>query len=130
MPIVASIGGNTGNQTMALVIRGLALSQLNVRNMLFLLRKELAIGALTGALWGVVMALATLWLYRSVGLALVMALAMVLNMLVASAVGVLCPLLLERLGRDPVMGSSILLTAITDSMGFLIFLALASALLL
>jgi len=130
MPIVASIGGNTGNQTMALVIRGLALSQLNVSNMMFLLRKELAIGVITGALWGVVMALATLLLYQSVGLALVMAMAMLLNMLVASAVGVLCPLVLERLGRDPVMGSSILLTAITDSMGFLIFLALASALLL
>ena len=59
MPIVASIGGNTGNQTVALVIRGLALSQLNVRNMLFLLRKELAIGAINGALWGIVMAAAT-----------------------------------------------------------------------
>jgi magnesium transporter len=130
MPIVASIGGNTGNQTVALVIRGLALSQVNSSNMLFLLRKELAIGAINGALWGVVMAAATLVLYHSVGLAAVMALAMLLNMLVASAVGVLCPLVLERLGRDPVMGSSILLTAITDSMGFLIFLALASSLLL
>jgi magnesium transporter len=130
MPIVASIGGNTGNQTVALVIRGLALSQLNASNMLFLLRKELAIGAINGALWGVVMAAATLLLYHSVALAGVMALAMLLNMLVASAVGVLCPLVLERLGRDPVMGSSIFLTAITDSMGFLIFLGLASALLL
>jgi magnesium transporter len=130
MPVVASIGGNTGNQTVALVIRGLALSQLNVRNMWFLLRKELAIGAINGALWGLVMALATLVLYRSLGLAAVMALAMVLNMLIASAVGVLCPLALDRMGRDPVMGSSILLTAVTDSMGFLIFLALASALLL
>lgn len=130
MPIVASIGGNTGNQTVALVIRGLALSQLNASNMLFLLRKELAIGAINGALWGVVMALATLVLYRSLGLAAVMALAMLLNMLVAATVGVLCPLALHRLGRDPVMGSSIFLTAITDSMGFLIFLALASALLL
>jgi magnesium transporter len=126
MPIVASIGGNTGNQTVALVIRGLALSQLNARNMLFLLRKELAIGAINGVLWGVVMAAATLALYRSLGLAAVMAAAMVLNMLVASAVGVLCPMILQRIGRDPVMGSSILLTAITDSMGFFIFLALAS----
>jgi magnesium transporter len=130
MPIVASIGGNTGNQTVALVIRGIALSQLNAGNMLFLLRKELAIGAMNGALWGVVMAFATLLLYHSVGLAAVMASAMVLNMLLASVVGVACPLILERFGRDPVMGSSILLTAITDSMGFLIFLALASALLL
>jgi len=130
MPIVASIGGNTGNQTVALVIRGIALSQLNASNMLFLLRKELAIGIINGVLWGIVMAFATLLLYHSVGLAAVMASAMVMNMLVASVVGVACPLVLERLGRDPVMGSSILLTAITDSMGFLIFLALASALLL
>lgn len=130
MPIVASIGGNTGNQTVALVIRGLTLSQLNLGNMLFLLRKELAIGALNGALWGVVMAAATYLLYGSLALAGVMAGAMVLNMLLASAVGVLCPMILERLGRDPVMGSSILLTAITDSMGFFIFLALASLLLL
>ena len=130
MPIVASIGGNTGNQTVALVIRGLALSQLTAANLRFLLRKELAIAVLNGALWGLVMAFATLLLYRSAALAGVMALAMLLNMLVASAVGVLCPLVLERIGRDPVMGSSILLTAITDSMGFLIFLGLASLLLL
>lgn len=130
MPIVASIGGNTGNQTVALVIRGLALSQLNENNRRYLLRKELAISALNGALWGLLMALVTLLLYQSLALAGVMAIAMLLNMLVAAAVGVLCPLLLERLGRDPVMGSSILLTAITDSMGFLIFLGLATAVLL
>ena len=72
----------------------------------------------------------TLLLYGSLPLAGVMALAMFLNMLVAAIAGVLCPLILERMGRDPVMGSSILLTAITDSMGFLIFLGLATALLL
>jgi magnesium transporter len=130
MPIVASIGGNTGNQTVALVIRGLALSQLNESNRRYLLRKELAIGALNGALWGLLMALVTLLLYGSLALAGVMAIAMLLNMMVAATVGVLCPLVLERLGRDPVMGSSILLTAITDSMGFLIFLGLATAVLL
>jgi magnesium transporter len=129
MPIVASIGGNTGNQTVALVIRGLALSQLHAGNLMYLLRKELVIGAINGALWGLVMAGATFVLYRSAELAGVMALAMLLNMVVASAVGVLCPWLLDRMGRDPVMGSSILLTAITDSMGFLIFLGLASVLL-
>jgi magnesium transporter len=111
-------------------ISSLALSQLTAANLRFLLRKELAIAVSNGALWGVVMAFATLLLYRSPALAGVMALAMLLNMLVASAVGVLCPLVLERIGRDPVMGSSILLTAITDSMGFSIFLGLASALLL
>src|ERR1044071_3336513 len=80
MPIVASLGGNTGNQTVALVIRGLALSHLPAANLRFLLRKELAIAVLNGALWGLVMALATLVLYRSAALAGVMALAMLLNM--------------------------------------------------
>jgi magnesium transporter len=130
MPIVASIGGNTGNQTVALVIRGLALSQLNESNRRYLLRKELGISALNGVLWGLLMGLVTLVLYQSLALAGVMAAAMLLNMLVAATAGVLCPLILERMGRDPVMGSSILLTGITDSMGFLIFLGLASTFLL
>jgi magnesium transporter len=130
MPIVASIGGNTGNQTVALVVRGIALSQLNESNRRYLLRKEIAIGALNGALWGLLMGLVTFVLYGSLPLAGVMAIAMVLNMLVAAGAGVLCPLVLERLGRDPVMGSSIILTALTDSMGFLIFLGLATLLLL
>jgi magnesium transporter len=85
---------------------------------------------LNGVVWGSLLGVAAYLLYDSVALGGVMALAMLLNMLVASAVGVLCPLVLERIGRDPVMGSSILLTAITDSMGFLIFLGLASLLLL
>jgi len=130
MPIVASIGGNTGNQTVALVVRGIALSQVNESNRPYLLRKELGIGALNGALWGALMGIVTLILYGSAPLAGVMAIAMLMNMLVAATAGVLCPLILERMGRDPVMGSSILLTAITDSMGFLIFLGLATALLL
>ncbi len=130
MPIVASIGGNTGNQTVALVIRGLALSQLNAGNQRFLLHKEIAISAMNGVVWGLLMGLATLLLYQSLPLAAVMSAAMLLNMVVAAAVGVLCPLVLERMGRDPVMGSSILLTGITDSMGFLIFLGLATSFLL
>lgn len=130
MPIVASIGGNTGNQTVALVVRGIALSQVNESNRPYLFRKELGIAALNGALWGALMGLVTLVLYGSLALAGVMTIAMLLNMLVAAMAGVLCPLILERMGRDPVMGSSILLTAITDSMGFLIFLGLATALLL
>jgi magnesium transporter len=130
MPIVASIGGNTGNQTVALVVRGLALSQLNESNRRYLLRKELSISALNGAVWGLLMGAVTWLLYGSPELAGVMAAAMLLNMLLAAIAGVLCPFILERLGRDPVMGSSILLTGITDSMGFLIFLGLATAFLL
>ena len=130
MPIVASIGGNTGNQTVALVVRGLALSQLNESNRRYMLRKEISIGAMNGVVWGLLMGVATLVLYGSLPLAAVMAGAMLLNMLVAATAGVLCPFVLERMGRDPVMGSSILLTGITDSMGFLIFLGLATAFLL
>ena len=130
MPIVASIGGNTGNQTVALVVRGLALSQLNESNRRYLLRKELSISALNGVVWGLLMGGVTWLLYGSPELAGVMAAAMLFNMIVASIAGVLCPLILERMGRDPVMGSSILLTGITDSMGFLIFLGLATVFLL
>ncbi len=130
MPIVASIGGNTGNQTVALVVRGLALSQLNESNRRYLLRKELSISLLNGVLWGLLMGGATWLLYGALDLAGVMAAAMLLNMVVAATAGVLCPLILERMGRDPVMGSSILLTGITDSMGFLIFLGLATVFLL
>ncbi len=130
MPIVASIGGNTGNQTVALVVRGLALSQLNESNRRYLLRKELSISLLNGVLWGLLMGGVTWLLYGALDLAGVMAAAMLLNMIVAATAGVLCPLILERMGRDPVMGSSILLTGITDSMGFLIFLGLATVFLL
>jgi magnesium transporter len=130
MPVVASIGGNTGNQTVALVIRALALGQVHAGNLAFVVRRELAVAALNGCGWGLAMGGVTLLLYGSWPLAAVMTAAMLLNMLLASLVGVLGPWCLLRLGRDPAMGSSILLTATTDSMGFLIFLALATLLVL
>ncbi|HEY0916994.1 MAG TPA: magnesium transporter, partial [Solimonas sp.] len=126
MPIVASIGGNTGNQSAALVIRGLALGQLSGDQLRRILRRELSISALNGALWGGVLALSTLLLYHQLPLAVVIAVALMLNMCVAALVGVLAPVILHRLGRDPAMGSSIILTATTDSMGFFIFLGLAA----
>lgn len=126
MPIVASIGGNTGNQSAALVIRGLALGQLGSDQLRRILRRELSISALNGALWGVVLGFATLLLYHQLPLSVVIAVALMLNMSVAALVGVLAPVLLHRLGRDPAMGSSIILTATTDSMGFFIFLGLAA----
>jgi magnesium transporter len=127
MPIVASIGGNTGNQAVALVIRGLALNQLGPLQLRRTLWREVGINAVNGAVWGLVLGFVTLLLYGSLKLALVIAVALVLNMMLAALVGVLTPVLLQRLGRDPAMGSSIVLTATTDSMGFLIFLGLAAA---
>jgi magnesium transporter len=125
MPIVASIGGNTGNQTVALVIRGLALDQLKAGSERYLLRKELTVGLLNGALWGTVIGIFATIVYRSFPLGIVMSSAVLLNLVVAATVGVLVPLALSRLGRDPARGSSVVLTFVTDAMGFFLFLGLA-----
>lgn len=126
MPIVASVGGNTGNQTVALVIRGLALKQIHDANLRHLVLKEAGIGCMNGTMWGLVMAGITWLLYQHLGLSLVMFAAMTLNLTLASLSGVFIPLALKSMGRDPVMGSSVLLTALTDSLGFFIFLGLAA----
>ena len=132
MPIVAGLAGNTGNQTMTLIIRALALGQVNASNARRLLLKELAIAGLNGAAWGTIAGLAAWLLYRGSPqawlLGLTMGLAVVLNLLVAALIALAVPLTLERLGRDPAIGSSVLLTFSTDSMGFLIFLGLATIL--
>lgn len=130
MPIVASIGGNTGNQTVALMIRALALGQLQAANVRRVFAKELTVAVLNGAVWGGVMGLVASTLYKSVPLGLVMATAVLLNLIVSALIGTAVPLLLQRAGRDPAQGSSVLLTFTTDGMGFFIFLALAKSFLL
>jgi magnesium transporter len=130
MPIVASVAGNTGNQTSALVIRGLALKQIGSSNFWRLLSKEIRIAMLNGVIWGSVIAAFAAIIYQDLGLAGVMAIAVIINLLLASIIGVLVPFTLHRLGRDPVLGSSVMLTAVTDTAGFCIFLGLATALLL
>jgi magnesium transporter len=127
MPIVASVGGNTGNQTMALMIRGLALGQIQTDSLRRVLYKEITVSLINGILWGAVMGLVAAILYHRVSLGLVMASAALLNLLVSAVVGVAVPLALWRSGRDPAQGASVLLTFTTDSMGFFIFLALAQA---
>lgn len=130
MPIVAGIGGNSGNQTTTLIVRALALGTVNAQNAKRLLAKELGISALNGAVWGGVLGVAAWALYRNVALGGVMALAMLLNLVVAALAGIFVPLAMERFGRDPAVGSSVFLTFITDSMGFFIFLGLATLFLL
>jgi magnesium transporter len=125
MPIVASIGGNTGNQTVALVIRRLAFDQLSDDARRHLLRKELAVGLLNGMTCGGIAGLTAALFYHRMALGIVMMAAIVMNLLIAAAVGVLVPLRLQRVGRDPAQGASVLLTFATDSMGFFVFLALA-----
>jgi magnesium transporter len=130
MPIVAGIGGNSGNQTTTLIVRALALGQVSAANARRLLVKELGISTFNGVIWGGVLGLVAYALYRNVALGGVMALAMLLNLLVAALAGIFIPLAMERFGRDPAVGSSVFLTFITDSMGFFIFLGLATIFLL
>ena len=129
MPIVASIGGNTGNQTVALVIRALALDQLREQHGQ-LIRKELTVSLVNGLTWGAVTGLLAIGLYRNAALGAVMMTAVVLNLIVAAVTGIAVPLLLHRARRDPAQGASVVLTFVTDSMGFFLFLGLAHLFLL
>jgi magnesium transporter len=108
----------------------LALDQINANNLRYLAIKELAVSALNGVIWGSVMGVITFALYQDLALGAVMAVAMLLNLLLAAAIGIGVPVAMHRLGRDPALGSSVLLTFTTDSMGFFIFLSLATAVLL
>ena len=130
MPIVAGIGGNSGNQTITMIVRALALGQVQQESARVLLRKEIGVAMVNGLIWGSLLGFVAWWLYRSVALGAVMTAAMMLNLIVAATVGVAVPLLRQRLGYDPAIGSSVLITAVTDSGGFFIFLGLATLFLL
>ena len=126
MPIVAGIGGNSGNQTVTMIVRALALGQIHGSYWAKLLAKELGVALLNGAIWGTLLGAIAYAFYRNVALSGVMALAMLLNLLLAALVGVAIPWLRSNFGRDPAVGSSVLITAVTDSGGFFIFLGLAT----
>lgn len=126
MPIVAGIAGNSANQTTTIIIRSLALGQITQGNARRLLFKELAISGLNGVVWGGVAGFFAYFLYHSVALGVVMTSAMLLNLIVGALVGLVIPMSMHKLGRDPAIGSSVMLTAITDSGGFFIFLGLAT----
>lgn len=130
MPIVAGIGGNTGNQTITMIVRALALEKIQPGNFTFLIFREMGVALINGLVWGGIMGGITWWLYDDMALGGVMMLAMVLNLLVASMMGVIIPLTMTRFGRDPAVGSSVMITAITDTGGFFIFLGLATIFLL
>ncbi len=130
MPIVAGIGGNSGNQTITMIVRGLALGQVASHNMKSLLQKELGIALLNGVIWGSVLGVVAYLLYGNVSLGIVMTAAMTLNLMLAAVMGVLIPLMMTKFGKDPAVGSSVLITAMTDSGGFFIFLGLATIVLL
>ncbi|MGB7540789.1 MAG: magnesium transporter [Burkholderiales bacterium] len=130
MPIVAGIGGNSGNQTITMIVRSIALGQVQREHAKKLLAKELGVSLVNGLIWGIALGLLAYWLYHRASLGLVMTAAMTLNLLLAATAGVLIPLTMIKLGRDPAMGASVMITAITDSGGFFIFLGLATLFLL
>jgi len=130
MPIVAGIGGNSGNQTITMIVRGLALGVINNNNLQRLLYKEIGVAFLNGILWGGVLGFFAYMLYNNAMLGLVMMSAMLLNLILSALMGVLIPMIMTRFGKDPAVGSSVLITAMTDSGGFFIFLGLATLVLL
>lgn len=130
MPVVASMGGIAGSQTLTLTIRGLALDQIAQSNVRWLARKEVAIGAINGVVWALVVALVSYLWFQSTGIAAVIAVAMVLNLLAAALSGIAVPLILHRIGIDPALSGAVILTTVTDVVGFLSFLGLASLFLL
>ncbi len=126
MPIVASMGGNAGTQTMTVTVRALATRNLDIYNAGRIIRREATVGLLNGATFAVLIgAVAGLW-FDNVGLGGVIGAAMIINMLAAALAGILIPLLLDRFGADPAIASSVFVTMVTDVVGFLAFLGLAT----
>jgi magnesium transporter len=126
MPIVASMGGIAGTQTLTIVIRGLALGQITRRNTRPLMIKELAVAAANGLVWALLLAVVALIWFGNGPLALILCIALVLNLAMAAASGVLIPLLLQRMGIDPALAGGVILTTITDVVGFGSFLGMGA----
>jgi len=130
MPIVASMGGNAGTQTLTVVIRGMSIGTISAGNVLNVLKKESLVGILNGLLWAAVIAvIAALW-YQNIHLGLVIACAMVANLFMGAIAGVLIPTFLERMNIDPALAGGVALTTVTDVVGYFSVLGLATLLLL
>lgn len=130
MPIIASMGGNAGTQTLTSVIRELGTGRISSGNVKDVLGKETLAGGLNGLIWGIVVAgVAIVW-YGNFGLAAIVAVAMVINIAVSTLSGVLIPVMLKRMGIDPALAGGVALTTVTDVVGFLAILGLASLILL
>ncbi len=129
MPIVASMGGIAGSQTLTIMIRGMALNQISNTNIPWLLKKELAVAILNGIIWAIVVAVIAIIWFNNVILGLIIGTALIINLFVAAFAGVLIPVLLKRLSIDPALAASVTLTTITDVIGFGTLLGLATILL-
>ncbi len=126
MPIVASMGGVAGTQTLTVLIRGLSMGQLNTRNQRWLVAREALVGMANGIIWAIVVAAAASVWFEDWTLGLVIAAAMMINLMTAGLAGAVIPLTLKRLGIDPALAGGVVLTTVTDVVGFLSFLGLAA----
>jgi len=126
MPIVASMGGIAGSQTLTVVIRGMALGHISSSNTPWLLNRELIVGVINGSLWALVVAgVAVLW-FNDLTLGFIIGAAIVINLIVAVLAGATLPLILKWMKIDPALAGSVLLTTVTDVIGFMAFLGLAT----
>lgn len=130
MPIVASMGGIAGSQTLTLVIRGIALGNISSTNSKSLLVKEISVGLLNSFLWASVIGIVSSYWFNNYLIGVVIGIAMIANLVFAALSGVLIPILLKKIGVDPALGGSVILTTITDVIGFFSFLALGTIFLL
>ena len=126
MPIVASMGGVAGSQTLTVVIRGMALGQINRNNLRWLVSKEVLTGALNAMLWAVVIGAFAAWWFEAPMIGVIIGAAMVINLLTAALAGALLPVFLKSIRIDPALAGSVMLTTVTDVVGFLSFLGLAT----
>jgi len=126
MPIVASMGGNAGSQTLTLMVRGLALGQVESSNARWLLGKEIAVSLINSLILAILTALITFFWFQDVKIAIIIGLALVINMFIAAVAGVIIPLYLKKRGTDPALAGNIVLTTVTDVFGFMVFLGLAT----
>ncbi len=126
MPIVASMGGNAGTQTLTVAVRALAVKELNTSNALKIITKETFIGGINGIIFAIIISLVSMYWFQDLMLGLIIGLAMVLNLIVAGFAGTIIPLTLDKLKIDPALASGVILTTITDVFGFLSFLGLAT----
>ena len=126
MPIVASMGGNAGTQTMTVAVRAIATRDMDSYNTKRIIRREVMVGLLNGAAFALLIGVIAAWWFSSLDIGMIIAIAMVFNMLSAALAGILIPILLDRFDLDPAIASSVFVTTVTDVVGFFAFLGLAA----
>jgi len=129
MPIVAGMGGNSATQTLAVMVRGIALNQINLHNMWRTLRNEVTAGFVNGVINGILVSVVVFYINHDLLISIVLGIAMITNLVVASTFGTIIPLVMTALKKDPASSATIFITTATDVLGFLVFLGLASVLL-